>query len=92
MIARQKDRSFTNMPQISSFQKTIRTPWDQWLAKTDPSGLEDDTFELEGEVCEKCMNHRAAIIDKTVGDVTTAISGAAFKQLMEQYRLSLIHI
>lgn len=84
--SRQKDRSFTNMPQISSFPKTINTPWDQWLAETDPAGLEDDEFEMEGKVCEECLTRQVAVIDKTVSDVASAVDSAALKQLMERYK------
>lgn len=87
--ARQKDRSFTNMHQISSFPKTINTPWDQWLSKTDPAGLVDDEFEMEGKVCEKCLTRQAAVIDKTVTDVATAVDSAASKQLIEKYKTSV---
>jgi hypothetical protein len=87
--ARQKDRSFTNMPQISSFPKTIKTPWDKWLAKTDPAGLADDEFEMEGKVCEECLTRQAAVIDKTVADVATVVDSAASKQLMEKYKTAV---
>lgn len=84
--SREKDRSFTNLPQISSFPKTFESSWDQWLAKTDPAGLADDEFEMEGKVCEDCLTRQAAVIDKTVSDVATAVNSAALKQLLDSYK------
>lgn len=89
-IARKNDRSFTNMPQISSFTLTHRTPWDVWLSKTDPAGLADDSFDSDESDCEKCRMNVSASIDKSVSDVARSMDETAIKQLMDQYKKAVL--
>jgi hypothetical protein len=59
LVARERDNSFTNLPQISSFANPF-SGFDRWLQVGDPAGLSDGQVDLEARPCEECEGQKIA--------------------------------
>ncbi len=85
--ARKRDRSFTNIPHISSFSKPFESAWEKWVSVTDPAGQRDVVSEMEAKnECTDCAMRKIEVIDNVVNGVAKSFSDKAAELLFRDYK------